>query len=98
MRTSTRRKKPRLRISPAQWRRAATGLGFSSRQAQLVRLMLSGSHDRQIAERMGLRLPTVRTYLTRLFQRTGARDRVDLLLQVFAFLMDDCRRNGRHQK
>jgi len=90
--------KPRLRISPAQWRRVATELGFSTQQAKLVRLMLQGRRDKQIAEALQLGVPTVRTYLSRLFHRTGAHDRVDLLLKVFAFLLDDCRRNGRHHK
>jgi DNA-binding NarL/FixJ family response regulator len=92
------RRTSRLRISPAQWRRAVTGLGFSTQQARLVRLMLDGKKDKQIAEGMKLSPPTVRTYLSRLFQRTGARDRVGLLLHVFAYLMDDCRRNERHHK
>jgi DNA-binding CsgD family transcriptional regulator len=33
---------------------------------------------------MGVRVPTVRTYLTRVFQRTGSTDRVGLVLRVFA--------------
>ena len=35
-----------LRISPAQWRRAATGLGFSTQHARLVRLILPGEKDK----------------------------------------------------
>lgn len=98
MRRSPGRKKPKLRISPAQWRRTATELGLSLQQTRLVRLILEGRHDKDIARRLKLRLPTVRTYLARIFQRTGARNRVDLLLYVCAFLMEDCRQNGRHHE
>lgn len=92
------RRTARLRITPAQWRRVAAELGFSSQQARIVRLMLEGMKDKQIAQLMNLRLPTVRTYLARLFARTGSHDRVDLLLHVFAYLQADSRRNERHHK
>jgi DNA-binding CsgD family transcriptional regulator len=73
-------------------------LKLPPQQARLIRLMLNGKRDKQIAAAMGLKVPTVRTYLARLFDRTGSGDRVDLLLRVFAVLLNDIRRNGRHRK
>jgi DNA-binding NarL/FixJ family response regulator len=46
--------------------------------------MLQGNKDKAIAKAMKIRVPTVRTYLSRLFERTGSHDRVDLLLRMFA--------------
>lgn len=80
------------------WRRAVASAGLSEQQARTVRLLLQGRSDRQIAEALGIGLPTVCTYLSRLFAKTGTHDRVGLLLHIFAILLEDCRRNGRHQK
>lgn len=73
-------------------------MGLSSQQSRLVRLLLSGVQDKETAQQMSLRMPTIRTYLSRLFSRTGATDRVRLLILVFEELLEDCRRNGRHRK
>jgi DNA-binding CsgD family transcriptional regulator len=72
-------------------------VGLSTQQATLVRLLLEGMRDKEIARHMSLGVPTVRTYLSRIFARTAAEDRVDLLLQVFAEILHDCRRMGRPQ-
>lgn len=73
-----------LRLSPADWAHVVRELGFPPQQARIVELMLDCKKDKQIATEMGLGVPTVRTYLTRLFERTGSADRVELLLRVFA--------------
>jgi hypothetical protein len=44
---------------------------------------VEGKGDKQIAAAMGVGLPTVRTYLTRAFQRTGVGDRVALVVRVY---------------
>jgi len=47
---------------------------------------------------MGVRVPTVRTYLTRIFQRTGASDRVELVVRVFDCAATLRQAEGCHQK
>ncbi len=43
-----------------------------------------GRQDKHIAEALNLSVPTVRTYLTRIFVRTDTPDRLGLVLHVFA--------------
>jgi len=47
---------------------------------------LQGKRDKQIAVSLSLNISTVRTHLTRVFDRIGVNDRVELVLQVFAVL------------
>ncbi len=65
-------------------------LGFPPQQARIVELILEGRKDKQIAAAMGLRVSTVRTHLSRLFDRTDSADRVELLLRVFACVYKPC--------
>ena len=59
-------------------------LDLSPRQARVVRLILQGRRDKQIAEHLSLSVATVRTYLARIFARLGVADRVELVLCVWA--------------
>jgi DNA-binding CsgD family transcriptional regulator len=81
-----------------QWKRVVVLLGLSPQQARIVARILEGKPDKQIAREMGVRVPTVRTYLTRIFQRTGAADRVELVLHVFACAATLREHEGCHQK
>jgi two-component system NarL family response regulator len=71
-------------LSAETWRSLAAKLGLSGQQARIVELILRGACDKQIAAELGLRVPTVRTYLDRIFQRTGTNDRLHLVLRIFA--------------
>ena len=73
-------------------------LGLSPQQARVVALILAGKQDKQIARDMGVGVPTVRTYLTRIFQRTGTSDRVELVVRVFACAAKLRQAEGCHQK
>ncbi len=66
------------------WLRVAKELQLSPQQQRIVELILSGRKDKEIAREMGLRIPTVRTYLQRIFLREGVRDRMELVLRVCA--------------
>jgi DNA-binding NarL/FixJ family response regulator len=77
-----------LRLSAGDWQRAVAELGFSPQQAKVVGLLLEGKQDKQIAAAMKLRVSTLRTYFSRIFERTGATDRVGLVLQVFQCVYD----------
>jgi DNA-binding NarL/FixJ family response regulator len=66
------------------WLAIAGELALSPQQQRITELLLLGYQDKQIAEELQLSVPTVRTYLKRIFDRVGVADRVGLLLHVFA--------------
>lgn len=73
-----------LPLASETWDQVADSLSLSPQQKRIVELILRGMQDKQIALEMKLSVPTVRTYLGRIFARTGVRDRVELLLRIFA--------------
>jgi DNA-binding NarL/FixJ family response regulator len=66
------------------WKAVAKSLGLPPQQLRIVEGILSGQQDKEIAESLALSVPTVRTYLRRIFDRVGAKDRVSLILTIFA--------------
>ena len=73
-----------LPIPPNQWRLLIESLDLPPQQARIVELILCNRCDKQIAMKMGLRIPTVRTYLTRVYRRLGVSGRMELVLKLFA--------------
>ena len=73
-----------LPMSKATWRTVQAKLALSPQQTRIVELILRGRQDKHIAEALNLSVPTVRTYLTRIFVRTDTPDRLGLVLHVFA--------------
>lgn len=73
---------PPALLSPQEWAQVAAALDLSPQQANVVRYMLEGCQDKEIAERMGVTVPTVRTYLARVFDRTQVKSRVQLAVKV----------------
>ncbi len=69
------------------WAKTISILCLSPQQARIVELLLLGMRDKQIAAQMGLKVPTVRTYLDRIFKRVGVQDRVELILRVFSIAL-----------
>ncbi|MFF3755281.1 AAA family ATPase [Streptomyces sp. NPDC002018] len=59
-------------------RRRAAREGRSERDARLIAMVSEGATNRQIAARLACSEKTVEQRLTRLFQRTGCRSRVEL--------------------
>ncbi|WP_460705998.1 response regulator [Luteococcus sediminum] len=55
---------------------------FSEREAEVARAVAQGLTNAEIAEQLFLSLATVKTYLNRLFDKTGATNRVQLALLV----------------
>lgn len=55
---------------------------FSEREAEVARAVAQGLTNAEIAEQLFLSLATVKTYLNRLFDKTGATNRVQLALVV----------------
>jgi len=65
------------------WAAVVERLGLSPQQARIVEVILSGSATSRSRQKLGLAVPTVRTYLGRIFQRLGVEDRVELVVRVF---------------
>ena len=53
---------------------------LSPREGQLVALLSRGLKNKEIAFELGISEATVKAYLSRLFQKVGAKDRLDLAL------------------
>jgi len=73
-------------FSDGQWARAQRHLELSPRQAEIVRRVLLGTPDKQIALELGISPATVRTHLRRLFAKFDLDDRLELTILVLAAL------------
>jgi DNA-binding NarL/FixJ family response regulator len=69
-------------LSEQEWISVREKLGLSTQQAQMVKHLLQAKCDKEIAQSMGISVPTVRTYMSRVFQKVGVDDRVKLVLYV----------------
>jgi DNA-binding NarL/FixJ family response regulator len=74
----------RCRKLPHDWDACVDALKLSPRQTAIVRLILRGKKDKEIAAEMGLSKYTVRTFLKRIFDRFDVSDRAALVLCVLA--------------
>jgi DNA-binding CsgD family transcriptional regulator/transcriptional regulator with XRE-family HTH domain len=72
-------------LSESEWIRLVSELSLSPRQAQVIRQLLLGRSDKQIAWELGISVPTVRTHLGRLFSRFGVADRGELVLSLISW-------------
>ena len=70
-------------MTPLIWQAIVVQLKLSPQQTLIVESILRGNQDKQIAEELDLSVATVRTYLNRIFERTGVRDRLNLVLKIF---------------
>jgi DNA-binding CsgD family transcriptional regulator len=73
-----------------EWEALAGELALSPRQREIVRRLLLGQSDKQIALAIGLAQPTVRTHLGRLFAKFGVQDRHELILRIFHHFRKGC--------
>jgi DNA-binding CsgD family transcriptional regulator len=71
-------------VSEEEWLALRESLGLSRQQAEIIRYILRGASDREIAEGMEISVSTVRTYLHRLFRKFHLNDRLKLALHVVA--------------
>lgn len=70
-------------FSEAEWNAIASDLALSKRQGQIIRGILSGCSDKQVAKELDIAIPTVRTHLTRIFAKYNLQDRNELVLFIF---------------
>ncbi len=57
--------------------------GLSPRECEIAGLVVHGLSNKEICRHLGLELPTVKTYMSRIFAKTGVRTRTALLNQLF---------------
>ena len=60
----------------------AEAFGLSDREAQAVSLTIEGMTSEESAEKMGVKAPTVRTYLQRAYKKIGVRGLDDLVCKI----------------
>ena len=73
-------------FSDGEWAHTQRELGLSPRQSEIVKLVLQGKADKQIAGDLDISLATVRTHMRRLFGKFDLSDRLELTLLVLASL------------
>jgi len=83
-------------FSDSEWLELVNELCLSTRQAEVVKCLFLGRSDKQVALELQISVPTVRTYLSRLFSRFDVKDRHELVLYVFRRFREVCRINGCH--
>jgi DNA-binding NarL/FixJ family response regulator len=71
-------------VSEQEWLALRENLSLSRQQAEIIRHILCGASDKEIAESMEISVSTVRTYLHRLFRKFQLNDRLKLALHVVA--------------
>ncbi len=77
-------------FSEKEWTRVKERLGPPPRQAEILKCVIGGMSDKQMAVATGILVNTVRTYMTRLFRKFGSNDRVELIISMFGYLREGC--------
>jgi len=73
-----RLKEEREKAEELRLQEKARSYGFSQREWEVARLMLQGRNNNEIGEQLFLSLSTVKTYISRIFRKTGAVSRNEL--------------------
>jgi len=85
---------PKLSVSGIftknEWDALTRQLGVSPQQGEIARLLLEGSSDKQISRRLGIAVPTVRTYLSRMFSKLDVQDRNELVVMMLRKFRSGC--------
>ncbi len=77
-------------FSEQEWTRIKERLGLPPRQAEILKCVMGGMSDKQVAVATGISVNTVRTHMTRLFRKFDSNDRVELIISMFGYLRE-CR-------
>jgi DNA-binding NarL/FixJ family response regulator len=77
-----------LPLPAEKWEQLLNLLRLPPQQIRIVELILRNHCDKQIAATLGIKVPTVRTYIHRIYQRVGVGDRLGLVLRLFALSHD----------
>jgi DNA-binding CsgD family transcriptional regulator len=88
MQRSSSEGRGRFPLEPAVWRRVAERMQLSPQQERIVEMLLEGRKCKEIGPALGLAIPTVRTYLKRIYDRIGVSDQTELLLHIMALAQE----------
>ncbi len=80
---------------------AAAAVRFSIREDQIVRLLLRGKTNKEIAIALNISEKTVKNYMTILMQKLNARNRLEVVIAAQAFTeseLGDANRNSQSQR
>jgi DNA-binding NarL/FixJ family response regulator len=70
-------------LSPNEWNLVAHTLRLSHREQEIMRALLEGQKERDIAHALGMSPHTVRTHLKRMHRKLKVTDRTELVSIVF---------------
>ena len=70
-------------FSRHEWDRLLDHLSLPDRQAEILQFLLNGENDKQIAQKLRISLPTIRTHLQRIYARFDVSNRTSLVVEVF---------------
>jgi DNA-binding NarL/FixJ family response regulator len=73
---------PPLPLEQEHWRRVAKTMRLSRQHAKIVELILRTATPKQIAIVLKIADSTLKTYMQRIFAKTGTRCRVQLVIHV----------------
>jgi DNA-binding NarL/FixJ family response regulator len=80
-------------FSEQDWTRLKEEPDLPPRQAEILRYVFDGMSDKQIARAIGISFGTVRAHLSRLFDKFGSHDRVELIRRCVHLLWIHLLRN-----
>jgi DNA-binding NarL/FixJ family response regulator len=78
-------------FSKREWAELISNLPVSSRQAEVIKHILLGRSDKQIALEMQISVAGVRAHLSQLFSKFDLQDRHELVLYMFNHFREVCR-------
>lgn len=85
---------PPLPLDGDHWQAIFKAMRLSPQQARIVELILRSAGHKQIAAAMRIAEPTLKTYLQRIFARTGTRGPMQLAMHALA-VSHEVRGNGK---
>lgn len=75
---------PQIPLDDDHWREVIERLQLSPTQAKVTALLLRGAARKQIADALSIAEPTIKTYLDRIYARTGTACPMQLAMRVLA--------------
>ena len=77
-----------------EWHSLTKTIPLSPRQLDISQCLFRGLSDKQIAQELAISISTVRTHLSRLFDKVDAQGRLDYVLFLTHHFFNGCRDQG----
>jgi DNA-binding CsgD family transcriptional regulator len=68
--------------------------GISGRETEVMRLLIEGKQYGEIGESLFISLPTVKTHITHIYRKTGAKNRVEIIHKLLGLQESENHPNG----